>query len=99
MKIKESKNINNIYCKLNDFCAKPYRIKLILPVGIILIFIAANLASISYGMYLKKSGQSMTLKRWALSLAHHKLSFIPNFFNGFLGNPEHINIDIKFEHY
>lgn len=100
MKIKEPIQKKIIYNLFKDIYTRRYRFKWLILIGLSLtILIGINLACISYGIYLHKNGQSMTLKRWISSVAQHKLSFIPNFFFGLFANPEHIQIDIKFKHF
>ena len=79
------------------FCRHQWVRRLVLIPLAILLFIAVVLGSIYFGATLQTEHEE--LKSWALSVAQHQLAFIPNYVEGALAQPEHIDIDIKHKNF
>ena len=100
MVIKEPKGNYGFYTVLKRALSSRVGRKWIVRIALgVLLIVGTNIASMYYGVYLHKTGPSMTLTRWASSLARDKLSFIPNYISGLFANPEHLTIDIKFKNF
>lgn len=98
MQIKTSANrtgfLRNCMRLLHSPFGRRRSLRCLVLIPLVFIVIAGMmLGSVFFGVRLRTDHE--TLKQWILSVARHKLAFIPNYVEGRFAQPEHIDIDIK----